>query len=263
MQALSCTSAVVLVAICGLLLRSQALVSGARSPNFEPSDPDIESSSVSSELMPIIVLLSVLLAVPAIMAITLTIYSKKKFNKLAEDTKPKALEPKAQASAFLGEEDDSFSNEHRRRSQSDASPREVAIRLSPDTLFLEGRTVQSFTSSAAGVTSSAPPARATLTLPLPDSGIQLDSSSHGECSDFDTDFHLSDTRIVHSLAFATDATSSAHNLPLNTILLTSSKTGNQNFFPMQRDHLSSEEDFHFCDFEALGNSNAAKKNGIG
>jgi hypothetical protein len=204
MQVISCTSAFVLVAICGLLLRSLTLVSGARSPNFEVLDPNIESSSVSSELMPIIVLIIILFTVPIITAIILAIYSNSKFKKLAKKARQKALESKAHVKirmshAFLGKKDDSFSSEHRRRSQSNASPREVAIRFSPDVLSSEDRSIQSFTPSAAG------------------------------------------------------ATSSSHNQPLNTILLPSSETGNQNFSPIQPEHLSSDEDFHFCDFEALGN----------
>ncbi len=80
MQVLSCSSAGVLVAMCGLLLRSQTLISGARSPNFETSDPNIESSDISTELVPVIVLLIFLLAAPAIVAISLA--SKSKFRRL-------------------------------------------------------------------------------------------------------------------------------------------------------------------------------------
>jgi hypothetical protein len=72
-QVLSSFSACALVAICGLLLRSQSLLSAARSPNFDSIDPSIESSSVSTELIPIIVLLIMLLVAPAILAIVLAL----------------------------------------------------------------------------------------------------------------------------------------------------------------------------------------------
>ncbi len=76
MQILSCSSAGFLVAICGLLLRSQALISGARSPNFETKDPSIESKSLSSDLTVSIVFLIMLLAGPAIVTIILASKSK-------------------------------------------------------------------------------------------------------------------------------------------------------------------------------------------
>lgn len=76
MQILSCSSAGFLVAICGLLLRSQALISGARSPNFETKDPSIESKALSSDLTVSIVFLIMLLAGPAIVTIILASKSK-------------------------------------------------------------------------------------------------------------------------------------------------------------------------------------------
>ena len=71
MQVLSCTSAGILVSISGLLLRSQSLISGGRSPNFESRDPNVESSDVSTELVPVVVLLLIFLSVPVIMAMGL------------------------------------------------------------------------------------------------------------------------------------------------------------------------------------------------
>lgn len=79
MQVLSCSSACALVAICGLLLRSQSLVSAARSPNFEYADPSTESIDVSTELVPVIVLLIILLAAPSVLAIILAIFAHSKF----------------------------------------------------------------------------------------------------------------------------------------------------------------------------------------
>lgn len=73
MQVLSCTSAVALVAICGLLLRSQALISAARSPNFEEGDPTKESDGISSDLFPIICMLILLLATPAVLSVLLAV----------------------------------------------------------------------------------------------------------------------------------------------------------------------------------------------
>jgi hypothetical protein len=282
MQVLSCTSAIVLVAICGLLLRSQVLVSGARSPNFEATDPDIESSGVSSELMPIIVLLCILLTVPTITAIILAIRSNLKFKKLAKETKHKALELETQkctSRTFLGKEHDSYSNEHLCRSQSNVPPQEVVIRLSIDTSSSEDiGTIRSRT-PAADTTSSAPLARppSRASMPSPNSGSRIGSTSQGERSDFDTDFHFSDSKTFQSLVFAADATSSAHNRPLNTISSTSSMTGNQNKCSMHGEYLSSEAEFHFCDFqtvgietdfrfcdfEAAGNANASKNLGSG
>ena len=94
MQLLSSFSACALVAICGLLLRSQSLLSAARSPNFEANDPSSESSSVSTELIPIIVLLITLLAAPAVLAIILAIMkrfqSRKADSQLSSSTKVSA-----------------------------------------------------------------------------------------------------------------------------------------------------------------------------
>ena len=93
MQVLSCSSAGVLVAISGLLLRSQALISGARSPNFETKDPSVESSDVSPELAPIIVLLIMLLSAPAIIAFLLGPMSrfKRSISSLRENPNDSAL----------------------------------------------------------------------------------------------------------------------------------------------------------------------------
>jgi hypothetical protein len=87
MQVLSCSSAGALVAISGLLVRSQALVSGARSPNFEATNPSVESSHISTEILPVIILLIMLLMAPAIIAIILA--SKSRFKKafFAKDIK--------------------------------------------------------------------------------------------------------------------------------------------------------------------------------
>jgi hypothetical protein len=94
MQLLSSFSACALVAICGLLLRSQSLLSAARSPNFEPLDPSKESSNVSAELLPIIVLLITLLAAPAVLAIILAFIkwfqSRKADSQLSSSTKVSA-----------------------------------------------------------------------------------------------------------------------------------------------------------------------------
>jgi hypothetical protein len=201
MQALSCTSAVVLVAICGLLLRSHALVSGARSPNFDSSDPDIESSSVSSELFPIIVLLIALLTVPTITAIILAIRSNSKFKKLAEEAKQKALELKAHAKitkrrvthAFLGKEDASFSREQRRISQSSAAPREVAIQLSPDaSSSLHTSTFQSVSSAAHAASPVLGHPLNAISLHSSNPAAQNDSSTQGESVEFETEFHFCD-----------------------------------------------------------------------
>ena len=95
MQVLSCTSAGVLLAVCGLLLRSQALISGGRSPNFEVSDPSTESSGISQELNPIIVLLVILLSAPAILTIVLTILATSDYttknNVFAQSVKPVSM----------------------------------------------------------------------------------------------------------------------------------------------------------------------------
>jgi hypothetical protein len=76
MQILSCSSAGFLVAICGLVLRDQALISGARSPNFETKDPSIESKTLSLDLTVSIVFLVLLLAGPAVVTIILASKSK-------------------------------------------------------------------------------------------------------------------------------------------------------------------------------------------
>ena len=78
MQILSCCSAGFLVAICGLLLRSQALISGARSPNFDPKDPSSESRHLSDDLSAVIFFLVLFLSAPAIMTIILASNSKLK-----------------------------------------------------------------------------------------------------------------------------------------------------------------------------------------
>ena len=73
MQMLSCSCAVILVLICGLLLRSLVLVSAGRSPNFDTTNPSIESSGLSEELTPVISLLILLLALPFLFAIIIMI----------------------------------------------------------------------------------------------------------------------------------------------------------------------------------------------
>lgn len=208
MQALSCTSAVVLVAICGLLLRSHALVSGARSPNFDSSDPDVESSSVSSELFPIIVLLIALLTVPTVTVIILAIRSNSRFKKLAEELKKLAEEAKQKASelktqakitkrrvthAFLGKEDDSFSREQRRISQSSAAPRDVAIQLSSDVSFsVYTSTFQSVPSAAHAASSVIGHPLNAISLHSSNPAAQNDSSTQGESVEFETEFHFCD-----------------------------------------------------------------------
>jgi hypothetical protein len=71
MQVLSGSSAFCILAICGLLLRSQALISAARSPNFAPSNPGIESNILSLELNAVIILLVLFLTTPAFLTIIL------------------------------------------------------------------------------------------------------------------------------------------------------------------------------------------------
>ncbi len=70
-QILSCSCAGILVLICGLTLRSLVLVSAARSPNFDASNPGTQSSGVSEELLPVITLLIVLLTLPCVLAVIL------------------------------------------------------------------------------------------------------------------------------------------------------------------------------------------------
>jgi len=113
MQVLSCASAGVLVAVCGLLLRSQALISGARSPNFELSDPGSESNGVSQELFPIIVILIGLISAPALITIGLAIHANSKFKKAASAIEQKvneaALTMRRTSMNILGQEDNSQS----------------------------------------------------------------------------------------------------------------------------------------------------------
>jgi hypothetical protein len=71
MQVLSCSSAFCLLAICGLLLRSQALLSAARSPNYQKTNPNIENVGPSDELNIVIVLIIFLLVFPVFMVIIL------------------------------------------------------------------------------------------------------------------------------------------------------------------------------------------------
>jgi hypothetical protein len=71
MQVLSCSSAFCLLAISGLLLRSQALISAARSPNYETSDPSAESTGISNDLNIVIALLVFLLVFPVFMVMIL------------------------------------------------------------------------------------------------------------------------------------------------------------------------------------------------
>lgn len=202
MQVLSCTSAVVLVAICGLLLRSHALVSGARSPNFEASDPDIESSTVSSELLPIIVLIIVLLTLPAITAVILTIRSNLKFKKLKELKAQSKTTQRHMSHASLSEEDNSSSSEQLRGLQSIALPRDLAIQLSLDSSSSVDPSSYQYVPSAAHAASSAldRPLNSVLShSSIPEA--QRDSYTQGECLELETDFHFCD--------FETNGTSGA------------------------------------------------------
>jgi hypothetical protein len=71
MQVLSGSSAFCILAVCGLVLRSQALISAARSPNFAPSNPAVESSTLTLEMNAVIVLLVLFLATPAFLTMIL------------------------------------------------------------------------------------------------------------------------------------------------------------------------------------------------
>jgi hypothetical protein len=71
MQVLSCSSAFCLLAISSLLLRSQALISAARSPNYKTSDPSAESTGISIELNIVIGLLVFFLVFPVFMVMIL------------------------------------------------------------------------------------------------------------------------------------------------------------------------------------------------
>jgi hypothetical protein len=71
MQVLSCSSAFCLLATCGLLLRSQALLSAARSPNYQKTNPNIENDGPSDELNIVIVLVMFLLVFPVFIVIIL------------------------------------------------------------------------------------------------------------------------------------------------------------------------------------------------
>ncbi len=133
---LSSFSACALIAICGLLLRSQTLLSAARSPNFEPIDPSIESTSVSKELIPVVVLLIVFLASPGILAIILSIiirfHSKKAERQISENANFK----KEHASAASVNQDPRTDLELRHSSCSErsmtAEPGNVKISFLPD-----------------------------------------------------------------------------------------------------------------------------------
>ncbi len=118
-------------------------MSGARSPNFAAHDPGIESSEVSSEFMPIIVILIVLLAIPAVMAATLAVCSNLKLKKAAKQTKqkPKTLAKDAHnqgstvsrdhEGATLDEED-SRSIDHERISHANALSQDIALQPASD-----------------------------------------------------------------------------------------------------------------------------------
>jgi len=123
MQVLSCTCAGCLVAICGLLLRSQALVSAARSPNFEAYDPGLESSDVSDELLPIIIILVIFLAAPSFLAIFLMIRTNPEFDNFFRD---KADKFKMFVPLRL------FHAQSVSLAEKTASPHDVAIEFSPD-----------------------------------------------------------------------------------------------------------------------------------
>lgn len=70
-QILSCSCTGILVLICGLTMRSLVLISAARSPNFDATNPGTQSSGVSEELALVITLLIVLLTLPCVLAIIL------------------------------------------------------------------------------------------------------------------------------------------------------------------------------------------------
>jgi hypothetical protein len=97
MQVLACASAGVLVAIAGVLLRSQVLLSSARSPNFDKKDPSVESDGISSDLLPIILLLIGLLAAPTAIAILFGIFAHSKFKKAAQQVQENVMKAAALA----------------------------------------------------------------------------------------------------------------------------------------------------------------------
>jgi hypothetical protein len=63
-----------LMALCALLLRTQALLSSSRSANFDPRDPSNDSNSLSPDLTGVIVLTLICLTLPVICTVWLYIF---------------------------------------------------------------------------------------------------------------------------------------------------------------------------------------------
>jgi hypothetical protein len=144
MQVLSCSCAGCLVAICGLLLRSQTLVSAARSPNFETFDPGLESSDVSEELFPIIMLLIVFLAAPSMLTIYLLMRANTEFQSLVLVLVEKLDKMKTFLSSL-----NMFHTQSTNLEENQGSQQAVTIEFSPDTsskddLPLEGVGIATF-----------------------------------------------------------------------------------------------------------------------
>jgi len=145
MQVLSCSCAGCLVAICGLLLRSQVLVSAARSPNFETFDPGLESSDVSEELFPIIMLLLVFLAAPSMLTVYLLMRTNTEFQSLVLFLREKSDKMKTFFSSFLN----MFHTQSTNLEENQASQQAVTIEFSQDSsskddLSLEGGAIETF-----------------------------------------------------------------------------------------------------------------------
>jgi hypothetical protein len=119
MQVLACASAGVLVAIAGVLLRSQVLLSAARSPNFEKQDPSVESDGISNDLLPVILLLIGLLAAPTAIAILFGIFAHSKFKKAAQQVQENVMKAAAmvqEGAQMAAEATNSVANAARRTS---------------------------------------------------------------------------------------------------------------------------------------------------
>ena len=71
-QMLASACVVSLTAMCALLLRTQSLLSSSRSANFDPNDPSRDSSSISPDLVGVIVLTLLCLTLP--LGFTLFLY---------------------------------------------------------------------------------------------------------------------------------------------------------------------------------------------
>jgi hypothetical protein len=61
------------------------LISAARSPNFEKGDPSKESDGISSDLFPIICMLILLLATPAVLSVLLAVLANSRVANTATD----------------------------------------------------------------------------------------------------------------------------------------------------------------------------------